>query len=140
MRPARPGLGPGPGIALFLSLCGGAALAEDAIPADVPQCLGAYGALADQAQALSAWSSALGRSNVTRIDWAARRAALLEAEDQGTGIYTGAGGIYLTAYKMRMAADRINSTAADTSAILELSIRCDQRFHYSPSFAIPAAR
>jgi len=128
------------GLAAALSTLGGAAMADDAIPADIPQCAGAYGALADQAPTLSAWSPALGRSNLTKIDWAARQAALLKAKDQGTGIYTGAAGIYLTAYKMRMAADRINSTAADTSAILELSIRCDKTYGYSPSFAIPDAR
>lgn len=124
-------------LAVALSPLGGVAMAAEPIPADVPQCLGAYGALADQAQAMSAWSSALGRSNLAKIDWAARKANLLEVEDQGSGIYEASSGIYVRAYAMRLAADRINGTAADTAAILELSVRCDQANHYSPSFAIP---
>ena len=124
-------------LAVVLSLPASVALAADPIPAEVSQCLGAYGALADQAPAMSSWSSALGRSNLTKIDWAARRAKLLEAEDQGTGIYAASSGIYVNAYVMRLTGDRIDGTAADTSAILELSIRCDQAFHFSPSFAIP---
>lgn len=124
-------------LAIALSLQGGVAMAADPIAAEVPQCLGAYGALASQAQAMSAWSPALGRSNLTRIDWAARKAKLLEDEDQGSGIYEASSRIYVNAYVMRLAKDRIDHTAADTAAILELSVRCDQAFHYSPSFAIP---
>lgn len=123
--------------AIALSPLGGVAMAADPIPAEVSQCLGAYGALASQAQAMAAWSSALGRSNLVKIDWAARRANLLEVEDQGSGIYEASSGIYVNAYVMRLAADRINGTAADTAAILELSVRCDQANHFSPSFAIP---
>ncbi|MDP1738379.1 MAG: hypothetical protein Q8L23_13185 [Caulobacter sp.] len=131
-------------LAVALSMLGGTAMAEDLIPAEVPQCLGAYGALADQAQAMSAWSPALGRSNLTKIDWAARRARLLrtadgEPEEGEEGFFESVSSPYLNGYKMRLAADRINGTAADTSAILELSIRCDQANHFSPSFAIPAS-
>ena len=123
--------------AIALSPLSGAAMAAEPIPAEVSQCLGAYGALADQARAMAAWSPALGRSNLTKIDWAARQAKLLKAEDRGTGIYAASSGIYVNGYKMRLAGDRVNGTAADTSAILELSVRCDQVHHYSPSFAIP---
>ncbi|MBI5941431.1 MAG: hypothetical protein HY859_13490 [Caulobacterales bacterium] len=133
MRPALISL------AIVLSSPAGVAMAEDPIPAEVSQCLGAYGALADQAPAMSSWSSALGRSNLTKIDWAARRTKLLEAEDQGVGIYAASSGLYVNAYVMWLTADRINHTAADTAAILELSVRCDQAFHFSPSFAIPPA-
>ena len=34
------------GLAAALSTLGGAAMADDAIPADIPQCAGAYGASA----------------------------------------------------------------------------------------------
>ena len=131
------------GLVIALSTLGGAAMAEDVIPAETSQCLGAYGALADQAQAMSAWAPALGRSNLAKIDWAGRRTKLLrivDADDVAAGeegFYESVSAPYLIGYKMRLAADRINGTAADTSAILELSIRCDQAFHYSPSFAIP---
>lgn len=129
-------------LAILLSLPGSVAMADDPIPAEVSQCLGAYGALADQAQAMSAWSTALGRSNLTQIDWAARRARLLrtadgEPEEGEEGFFESVSSPYLNAYKMRLAADRINGTAADTSAILELSVRCDQANTFSPSFAIP---
>jgi len=132
------------GLVIALSTLGGAAMAEDAIPAETSQCLGAYGALADQAQAMSAWSAALGRSNLTKIDWAGRRTKLLKTVDADEDLAEGEEGFfesvsapYLIGYKMRLAADRINGTAADTSAILDLSIRCDQANHFSPSFAIP---
>lgn len=124
-------------LTIALSSLGGAAMAAEPIPAEVSPCLGAYGALADQAQALSVWSSLLGRSNLKTIDWAARRAKLLKADSDSADLYEATSGPYLEVFKMRMAADRINGTAADTSAILELSVRCDQAFHYSPSFAIP---
>lgn len=134
------------GLAVALSPLGGVAMADEPIPAEASQCLGAYGALADQAQAMAAWAPALGRSNLAKIDWAGRRTKLLrivDADDVAAGeegFYESVSAPYLIGYKMRLAADRINSTAADTSAILELSIRCDQAFHYSPSFAIPQAR
>lgn len=124
-------------LAIALTPLGSVAMAAEPIPAEVSQCLGAYGALASEAEAMSAWSSALGRSNLTKIDWAARKAKLLEAKDQGTGIYQASSGVYVNAYVMRLTGDRINQAAADTAAILELSVRCDQAFHYSPSFAIP---
>lgn len=123
--------------AIALSSLGGVAMAADPIPAEATQCLGAYGALADQAQSLSAWSPALGRSNITQIDWAARHDKLLKAKDQGTGITAAASDVYVNAYRMRFLRDQIDGTAADTSAILELSVRCDQANHFSPSFAIP---
>jgi hypothetical protein len=124
-------------LAIALSPLGDVAMAADPIPAEVSQCLGAYAALADQAQAMSSWSPALGRSNLVKIDWAARHARLLEVEGKGTGIYEASSAIYVRVYKMRLETDRIDGTAADTSAILELSVRCDQANHFSPSFAIP---
>lgn len=101
---------------------------------DVSTCAGAYGALADQSDEMAAWAPMLGRSNLTRIDWAARKAKVLD----GSPVYEAAAGPYENNFKMMILSDRIDGTAKGNAAVLELSQACDQAFKLSPSFEVPA--
>jgi hypothetical protein len=123
-----------PVLALLLAAIA-APVAADDWKTDVSTCAGAYGALADQAGEMAAWAPLLGRSNLARIDWAARKARLLD----GSPVYEAASGPYERNFKMMVLADRIDGTAKGAATVLELSQACDKAFKLSPSFEIPAS-
>lgn len=123
--------------ALLAGMTAAPARAADRWEANTQTCIGLYGALADQAQPLADWAPVLKRSNLTQIDWAARKAALLKKDDDG--FYAAMADPYETNFKMGFLRDRIDSTAADTSAALELSQACDKANGFSPSFTVPGS-
>lgn len=110
------------------------AQAADRWQADTQTCIGVYGALADQAQPLADWSAALKRSNLTQIDWAARKATLVANDEYD--IYAAAAEPYETGFKMGFLRDRIVGTAKNTSDALELSQACDKANGFSPSLTV----
>lgn len=97
-------------------------------------CVGAYGALAQEVPSHVAWEPKFGQgTNLTTIDWAARRVKLLAG---GVGIQAEAK-LVEDNFRQMLRKDRIDDVAKGTGVVIELSMRCDQAFGYSPSFVIP---
>ncbi|WGM41046.1 hypothetical protein [Caulobacter sp. NIBR1757] len=127
---------PGAALALIASLSAVPALAEEWQATKVA-CAGAYGALAEEVPAHVAWGPNFGNgTNLTTIDWAARRQSLLKANP---GIAREAGD-YEENFRQMLRMDRIDNVARGTGVVIELSMRCDQAFGNSPSFVIPPKR
>lgn len=97
-------------------------------------CAGAYGALAHEAQAQVAWRPGFGNgTNLLTINWADRRTRLLA----GAGATEATARIVENNFRQMLRMDRIDDVAKGTGVVIELSMRCDQAFGYSPSFVIP---
>ena len=97
-------------------------------------CVGAYGALAHEAPAQVAWRAGFGAgTNLLTIDWAGRRTRLLAG-----GVATEAAAkVVEDNFRQMLRKDRIDDVAQGTGVVIELTMRCDQAFGYSPSFVIP---
>ena len=103
-------------------------------PADKVTCAGAYGALQQEVAAHVAWEPNFGKgTNLTTIDWGARRKTLIATapaiENDATD--------YEDNFRQMLRKDRIDDVAKNTGVVIELSMRCDRAFNYSPSFVIP---
>ena len=114
-------------------LLAGPALAQEWEATKV-NCVGAYGALAQEVPAHVAWEPRFGQgTNLTTIDWGARRLKLLNG-----GVATEAAAkVAEDNFRQMLRKDRIDDVARGTGVVIELSMRCDTTFGYSPSFVIP---
>ncbi len=120
-------------LGLAASLLAAQAFAED-WPADKVTCVGAYGALAQEAAALSLWRPKIAEgTNFATIDWAARRVKLLG----GSPVMEASGKSYEDNFRQMLRRDRIDNVSQNTGVVIDLSMRCDKAFGYSPSFVIP---
>lgn len=97
-------------------------------------CVGAYGALAQEVPSHVAWEPKFGQgTNLTTIDWGARRVKLLAG-----GVATEAAAkVVEDNFRQMLRKDRIDDVARGTGVVIELTMRCDRAFGYSPSFVIP---
>lgn len=97
-------------------------------------CVGAYGALAHETASHVTWRPQFGQgTNLTTIDWAARRVKLLAG-----GVATEAAAkVAEDNFRQMLRKDRIDDFAQGTGVVIELTMRCDKAFGYSPSFVIP---
>lgn len=116
-----------------LALTAGPALAQDWEASKV-NCVGAYGALAQEAASQVLWNPNLGGStNLTTINWADRRLKLLNG-----GVATEAAArVVEDNFRQMLRKDRIDNVMKGTGVVIELSMRCDRTYGYSPSFVIP---
>ncbi len=120
-------------LGLAAALLAAPAFAEE-WPADKVTCVGAYGALAQEVTAHVAWEPNFGKgTNLTTIDWAARRLKLLN----GSPVIEAGAKAYEDNFRQMLRKDRIDDVAKNTGVVIELSMRCDQAFGNSPSFVIP---
>lgn len=125
-----------PALTLVASLIAGPALAQD-WPATSVACAGAYGALAQEVPAQVLWAPNFGNgTNLTTIDWGARRQSLLKASPE----IAREAATYEENFRQMLRKDRIDNIAKGTGVVIELSMRCDQTFGNSPSFVIPPKR
>lgn len=123
----------GPALGLAAALLAVPAFAED-WAADKVNCVGVYGAIAQEAAAHVAWRPQLGDgTNFTTIDWKGRRLKLLNG-----GVATEAAAkVVEDNFRQMLRKDRIDDFSSGTGVVIELSMRCDQVFGYSPTFTIP---
>lgn len=120
-------------LGLAAALFAAPAFAQD-WKADKVTCVGAYGALAQEVPAHVAWEPKFGQgTNLTTIDWAARRQKLLSANRE----IEREAGDYEDNFRQMLRKDRIDDVAKGTGVVIELSMRCDQAFGNTPSFVIP---
>lgn len=123
-------------LGLSLSLVAVPAFAQD-WEASKTNCVGAYGALAQEAVSQAAWNPNIGgATNLTTINWADRRLKLLNG-----GVATEAAAkVVEDNFRQMLRKDRIDNVMKGTGVVIELSMRCDRTFGYSPSFVIPARK
>lgn len=120
-------------IALTVSLSAVPARAEE-WEATKTNCVGAYGALAQEAGSQAAWNPRIGGStNLTTINWADRRLKLLN----GAVATEAAARVVEDNFRQMLRKDRIDNVMKGTGVVIELSMRCDRTYGYSPSFVIP---
>jgi hypothetical protein len=102
--------------------------------ADKTNCVGAYGAIAKEVASHVAWRPQLGEgTNFTTINWADRRLKLLNG-----GVATEAAAqVVEDNFRQMLRKDRIDDFSSSTGVVIELTMRCDKAFGYSPSFVIP---
>ena len=102
--------------------------------ADKTNCVAAYGALAHESASIVAWRPQLGgATNLTTIDWAGRRTKLLN----GSAVLQAGAQPFEGNFRQMLRKDRIDDISQATGVVIELSMRCDVVFGYSPTFVIP---
>ncbi len=121
-------------LATGLSILGGAAAhAEDAKPVTREQCIGVYGALAEERASLIQMFPKLGTTNLGQIDYPGRKVKLLA----GSEVYAAASQVYELNYKQMLLEDIVNAKASGLGKVIGLSMDCDNANSFTPTFTMP---